>query len=674
MENRDLKLYFREIIYYHPTIKKRSVCGVFSYEALNAEEMRMGNIYLVGKIANIASKKRKSFDFLLNLLASAIKRDFYANTQKSTIEAMESALQGANIYLADFTKRGHKEWIGNLDFACLAFSQNNIYLSQTGGPLIYLLRHNSFTNLNKKFIGQQKGGPEKTFTNIASGVIEQGDKLIVASKDILEIASPQIMKEILIKEDGEELYNFIKDKLENQSKIKIKKDEPSPKEPIDSLACLILEVETESNYKKKKPPKIVKDEVLGIDLQQLTNNYFSQAQKLLKTDLSPKPSPFIKFLSKYPIFNHLIAVFILCAIISTPYLVEKINYDIKFKNAEELINRVKTLTTQSKFALAYQDQSTARPLLQQANFLTLTIDPIWKTLPGPLQEKLSNELKAAKEELELQQNTLNNIVVLKNYQEIVDLTKSTYSFNPQGMFVFQDSIYLYEISSGFINKIPLENPVPTLIFVSAKDTFKFGIAGTNSFFLLSDPEKIYVYKEGTNYTTYLIKPDLSNTLDIKDAAFYDGSIYFLNVAKQTILKYQIGDEILEGSDWLKKSPDAQLNNAGALTVDGNVFVAKENGTILQYAQGKLLKDITPQIKPGIGPETKLFTRLNMKNLYILDPVNNRIIAINKENGFTTQYVARDFDLLKDFWVSEDEKNIFFLNDSKIFKAEIEIQN
>src|SRR4030043_1183889 len=100
MEQSRLNLYFREIIYHHLLAKKDSVCGVFSYEALNVEEIGLGNLYIVGKISNLPPKKHKSFDFLLTLLASAIKREFYADHRRTTIEALESALQSANMYLA----------------------------------------------------------------------------------------------------------------------------------------------------------------------------------------------------------------------------------------------------------------------------------------------------------------------------------------------------------------------------------------------------------------------------------------------------------------------------------------------------------------------------------------------------------------------------------------------
>src|SRR4030043_1453276 len=236
MDQSRFNLYFREIIYHHPSAKKDSVCGVFSYEALNVEEVGLGNLYIVGKISNLPPKKHKSFDFLLSLLASAIKREFYADTRKNTLEALESALQSANIYLTDFTKRGHDEWVGNLDFTCLAFSQNNIHIGQTGNMLVYLLRGETLTNIARKFsVGPKTNSPLKTFSNIASGTLEENDKLIITTTDILDIVSAQKIKELL-SFSTEKLYDFLKNYLEEQSKNK----EASMK----YLSCLLLEAST----------------------------------------------------------------------------------------------------------------------------------------------------------------------------------------------------------------------------------------------------------------------------------------------------------------------------------------------------------------------------------------------------------------------------------------------
>ncbi|MDP2934531.1 MAG: hypothetical protein Q8N59_02085 [bacterium] len=671
MEDQNLKLYFREIVYHNPSTKKKSVCGVFSYEALTAEEMQLGNLYLVGKISDIPVKKHKSFDFLLNLLASAIKRDFHANTKKNVIEAMESALQGANIYLTDFTKRGHREWIGNLDFTCLAFSQNNIHIGQTGNMLVYLLRQNTITNIAKKFSILQKNEPIKTFSNIASGTLEEGDKLIISTNDILNLVSQQKIKEMNMNSGSEEFYDFLKESLENQTRNnKNKKD--SEREPISSMACLILDAETKPPQKEKRAPKKEKTEIVGIDLQKLTNSYLIKTNNLLKTDLAkPGSSRLINFLSKYSIVNYLLALFVVFSLLLSPYVFQKIGYETKINKIENLAERIKTLTGKSEIALAYQDQATAQSLLQQADALTSDIDSVLAELPPAVKEKAFNGFQKIKEDLNLQQNSINNVVIITNLEEITDLAKSTYTFNPQGMLLLENTIYLYEITSGFINKINLDNPAsPTLVFVSSKDTFKLGAVRENSLFLLSNPEKIYVYGKNDNYNTYLIKPNLENTLNIKDMTNYNNNIYFLDTAKQTILKYSPEETLLNGSNWLKKNSDPELGDAQSFAVDGSVFVSKANGLILEYVQGQKSREIKPQISPAINNGTKLFTNDRMKNLYALDPTNKRIISINKKDNFTVQYVSENFDSLKSFWVSDNEKTIFLLNGSKIYKIEI----
>ena len=113
-----------------------------------------------------------------------------------------------------------------------------------------------------------------------------------------------------------------------------------------------------------------------------------------------------------------------------------------------------------------------------------------------------------------------------------------------------------------------------------------------------------------------------------------------------------------------------MSDAQSLAVDGNIFVSKENGLILEYSQGKRVKEIKPQISPELNGQVRLFTNSKMKNLYALDSKNKRIVSINKEDYFTIQYVSENFNLLKGFWVTDDEKTMFLLNYSKIYKIGI----
>ena len=659
-----LNLYFREIVYHNPSAKKTSVCGAFSYEALNVEEAKLGNLYLVGKISNFPPKKYKNFDFLINLLGSAIKREFYSHPQRTTLDALESALQSANIYLADFAKKGHKEWINNLDFACIAFSKNAIHTGQTGNMLIYLFRGNAITNIARKFSKKEKIQPSKTFTNIASGKLEENDKIIISTFDILDIVPGPKIKKLISYSSTEYLYNFLKEKLETKNN------------KISSLACLLLEVRSkplviEKEITVKKEPKII-----GLDLERILNSQSNKLTNIVKTKISPsfKYHELLISLVRHHLPKYLLTFFIFLLIILSPYISQKINYDSKIKQIDNLIKRITETTNKSELSLTFQNQTQAQALLQQANALIATAKSLLKQLPERVKQASIENLRLIQEGLDVQINSINNVVNISQPEEIADLLKNTYTFNPVGILKVENYLFLYEITSGFIYKIDLDDlNNPTLIFLSSKDTFKLGAVKENAVILLSDPEKIYVYSKNDLYNTYLLKPNLENTLYIKDMTNYNDNLYFLNTEKLDILKYIPQENSLSGSSWLNDPPAGgkeDLIDAQSIAVDGSVFVSKTDGRIIEFVQGKKVREFKPNVSPEFNKGHQIFTQPDMKNLYLLDPVNSRIISINKKDSFTIQYISDYFDSLIDFWVSADEKTIYILNGLKVYRINI----
>jgi hypothetical protein len=127
---------------------------------------------------------------------------------------------------------------------------------------------------------------------------------------------------------------------------------------------------------------------------------------------------------------------------------------------------------------------------------------------------------------------------------------------------------------------------------------------------------------------------------------------------------------LNGSQWIIKGPTDELKDAVSLAVDGDVFVALGNGTIIQYSQGKKLKEIKPDITPVLSKAGQIFTSIGLKNLYVLDSSNNRIISINKKDGLIKQYAVSELSNLRDLWVDSNENTIYLLNGSEVYKIAI----
>jgi len=151
---------------------------------------------------------------------------------------------------------------------------------------------------------------------------------------------------------------------------------------------------------------------------------------------------------------------------------------------------------------------------------------------------------------------------------------------------------------------------------------------------------------------------------------FDNDLYLLDVQKLNVFKYTLTEDILNGSQWIMKGPTDELKDAVSLAVDGDVFVALDNGTIIQYSQGKKLKEIKLDITPALSKAGQIFTSISLKNLYILDPSNNRIVSVDKKDGLIKQYAVSELSNLRDLWVDAGEKEIYLLNGLEVYKIEI----
>jgi hypothetical protein len=584
-----------------------------------------------------------------------IKREFYSNHQRTSLEALESALQSANIYLSDFVKKGHNEWIGNLHFACLCFYRNNIHVAQTGNMVVQLFRNGTLSNISKKFQNQEKPEPIKTFSNLASGRIEHGDKIIAATYDISDILSLQKTKELISYQTTDKLYHYIKDNLS-----------------VPSLACLILEAGVQLPQEPEKE-EVFETEKVAIEItfnfREILDLNIEKINKLIRNQIT-FPNRITTFILKHHIVKYLAVLFLFFAIILSPFLIEKISSDIKIRKMDHLIQRAQENVERSELSSIYQNQSEARAFLKQSELLLENADLLFNSLPEKAQERVLPDLQSIQNFLDRQRNNLNNVVNVIEVERIADLSKNNYNFNPLGLLKLENLLYLYELTSGFVYKIDLIDNSSELVFLSSKDTFKLGTATDTEILLLANPSRVSTYNINENYNICLLKPNLENTLNIKDMVSYDENLFFLDIQKMNIFKYSRTQDILNGAEWIIKGPTDELKDAVSLAVDGDVFVSKENGIIIHYSQGKKVKEIKLDISPRLSQAGQIFTSANMKNLYILDSLNSRIISYNKKDGLIKQYAISELSNLKDLWVTSDEKSIYLLNGLEICKIEI----
>ena len=182
-------------LYFNPKIRKNKIIADFVYEPINIEERKLGNLYILGELFNVSPQ---NFQFL-NRLNLTIKKNYYQSQKgKNFIEA----LKRTNEFLFNQAKTGDVSWLGNLNFLILNLSPKenqtkfDFLFTKTGKIEALLLREDEIIDIGQgSALEQIATYPLKIFKTVISGEFEQGDILLLLSKEIYNY----FLKENLLK-------------------------------------------------------------------------------------------------------------------------------------------------------------------------------------------------------------------------------------------------------------------------------------------------------------------------------------------------------------------------------------------------------------------------------------------------------------------------------------------
>lgn len=239
MENiTNKKTELREIVYCQDD--EKSFGDIFVYEPENVEERKLGSLFIVGELRDLP----RNCSYIINLLASKIKKEFYSDTKRNPEESLEAGLMEANAVLADLSRQGNGEYIGKLNMICGTYKQKKFYISQIGKIKSLLVRNKNISEIIKE-ADIPPFSPERVFNNIASGELVEGDVVIFSTPGLFNIFSLEKIKK-LSSLDIDKFANELQDKIEEKeeelvSTLIIKIDEGKEKEAIPYTAMEQIE-------------------------------------------------------------------------------------------------------------------------------------------------------------------------------------------------------------------------------------------------------------------------------------------------------------------------------------------------------------------------------------------------------------------------------------------------
>lgn len=144
---------------------------------------------------------------------------------------------------------------------------------------------------------------------------------------------------------------------------------------------------------------------------------------------------------------------------------------------------------------------------------------------------------------------------------------------------------------------------------------------------------------------------------------YQGNMYVLD-PKEGIVKF-VSSAGKPSPYFSGSTPD--LSNATSMAIDGSIWVLLKDGTILKYTRGQADSFKLSGLKQSMTNAIKIFTGLDVSNVYILDKGTGRVVIFDKKGTFQKEYAASVIKDAKDFEVLEKDKKVLILSDNKIWE-------
>jgi len=160
------------------------------------------------------------------------------------------------------------------------------------------------------------------------------------------------------------------------------------------------------------------------------------------------------------------------------------------------------------------------------------------------------------------------------------------------------------------------------------------------------------------------------------AAAFNNNIYFFDPKENEIKLFAYENENLTFKrNWLKPEfrDEFKDNPITSLAVDGSIYALSRDGQIKRFSGGKKTSWKAEDSTTKVGGERGgLLTNAALKNLYVLDPANKKIIVYEKETGkLKSQIQNSSLGQAADFQVDEGKKEMYFITSSVLFKFNFE---
>ena len=195
------------------------------------------------------------------------------------------------------------------------------------------------------------------------------------------------------------------------------------------------------------------------------------------------------------------------------------------------------------------------------------------------------------------------------------------------------------------------------------------VHGTNVFVLV--PSGVNAVSLVDNSTMPLVVKKDPQWGTISALVSFAGNLYMLDTQKSRIWKYVATDTgFSDLKEYLNPDTLPDLSSTNSLSIDGSVWLGSTNGKIWKFTGGKIDTYYPQGVDPAFGNNLFLYTSDSVNNIYVLDADNTRVVVLQKDGTYLSQYVWSGAFHPTQMIVSEDEKKIYLLAGGKLYAIDL----
>ncbi|HDY72764.1 MAG TPA: hypothetical protein ENH90_01240 [bacterium] len=667
--------------HFNPKLKEDLVLDSFCYEPEKAYEKRLGDLYIVGLLKNTLPQNKR----LLKRLAEIIKEKYYSSRTDSSERALKSSLKEANKFLDSISKSGDVSWLGNLDFFILSIKDSKLNFAKVGDIKPILIRAGQITDIDKKVqIEDLEPYPLKVFSNIVSGKLAEKDLILVLTQDIFEFFKQEkILTKIAKLEffDHKQFKKILNGQKKNLNEISgiflliqfIKETFAGKKQTISeknlekfSLKKIFAPVLKIFKKLPKKPFSIkiaIKKKKKGLKGIKIPRIKFRAPKFNIRIFKKTFSLPKLKKIKgkKSLLSQNLILISGLIILLVFGFAFSKFEQNRKIKIYSKQLEEIQEKLQLSESFLLLKD--TNLEAFQKSNLL---LEESWNKILiitkdlSLLPKDFTNQILELKNEISSKLLKLNKLEQIENPELVFEFNRL--DFVPHNLLVNDDNIYFF---SPYLKNIYDFNAKR---IIEINKVINSAIKLNNSALFFSKPDKLIILKNNEIFESEIQIP--YQDFEFSDLASFHNNLYFIDKKIGQIIKYGFLNnfEWDKPVSWLNQKEEGAIG-ANSMAIDSSVWILKNN-LIYKYYKGEFQKEFEINIFPNPKDLVKIYTSSNLSYLYILEPVQERIVILDKKGNIIKQFQSEKFDNLLDFAVSEDGNIIYLLNGLNIYKINL----